>query len=127
MTEQTIKTKLDQLADLQSAWDVAMLERQELIKKILTPEIEAAIQEIEIEFTERTEVVTGKIADLTAEVKAEVVKLGASVKGDYLQAVWSKPRVSWDTKALEGYAAAHPEIVTFRKVGAPSVSIRARA
>lgn len=32
-------------------------------------------------------------------------------------------RTTWDTKKLEGYAVAHPEIVTFKKESA-SVTIR---
>ncbi len=39
-------------------------------------------------------------------------------------AVWSKGRETWDTKSLDGYALAHPEIASLRKVGDPSVSIR---
>ena len=50
---------------------------------------------------------------------------GASVKGEFLHAVWAKGRVNWNTSALEGYAAAHPEIEQFKTVGEPSISIRA--
>jgi len=46
------------------------------------------------------------------------------VKGRELEAVYVKGRISWDNKALDGYAAAHPEIGAFRKQGDPSVSIR---
>ncbi|MCG3145996.1 MAG: hypothetical protein HONDAALG_03775 [Gammaproteobacteria bacterium] len=49
---------------------------------------------------------------------------GATVKGAALSAVYAKGRVSWDNKALEGYAVAHPELLAFRSEGAPSVSIR---
>jgi hypothetical protein len=34
-----------------------------------------------------------------------------------------KGRVSWDTKALDGYAVAHPEIEKLRIEGAPTVRI----
>ena len=50
--------------------------------------------------------------------------MGETVKGDHLQAVWSKGRASWDDKALMGYTKAHPELLEFRKQGEPSVSIR---
>jgi hypothetical protein len=65
------------------------------------------------------------ITTLTADIKAAVLDLGNSVKATHLHAVWSKPRVSWDTKSLDGYAVAHPELFAFRKEGKPSVSIRA--
>ena len=59
-----------------------------------------------------------------AEVKADVLAHGETVKGAHLMAVWVKGRTSWDSKRLDGYAAAHPEIETFRSVGEPSVTIR---
>ena len=46
------------------------------------------------------------------------------LKGSLLHAIYAAGRASWDTKALEGYAVAHPEILQFKKVGEPSVSIR---
>lgn len=57
-------------------------------------------------------------------VKASVNLLGETVKGEHLQAVFSDGRVTWDTKEMDGYAAAHPEIKQFRNVGKPSVAIR---
>jgi len=47
-----------------------------------------------------------------------------SIKGEQLQAVFSKARTTWDGKKLEGYAVAHPEIEKLKKTGSPSVAIR---
>ena len=116
--------KLNQLAELYSQRDLLGMEKQRLIDAILTPEIKAQIAEIEAEFSGPVQAVNDKAASLENEIRADVVTAGATVKGEYLQAVFTKGRVSWDTKALDGYAAAHPEITTFRKVGEPSVSIR---
>jgi hypothetical protein len=66
------------------------------------------------------------VRSLTEEIKADVLAAGQSVTGAHLQAVWVKGRVSWDTRRLDGYAAAHPEITAFRKIGEPTVSIRSR-
>jgi hypothetical protein len=41
-------------------------------------------------------------------------------------AMYTKPRVTWDSKGIEGFSVAHPEINVFRKVGEPSVSIKAK-
>jgi hypothetical protein len=38
--------------------------------------------------------------------------------------VYSKPRVTFDSKGLQEYAVTHPEIEKFKKVGNPIVSIR---
>lgn len=66
----------------------------------------------------------GQAQTLEAEIKAEVLSLGASVKGMDLQAVYSKGRVSWDDRGLSGYALGVPAILQFRTEGKPSVSLR---
>jgi DNA-binding TFAR19-related protein (PDSD5 family) len=124
-TLQTVIPKmLDQLAQYQSQRDALQLEKKQLIDSILTPEIRAKLQEIEDEFSEKAEVVTENIAELEEAIKNAVKVSGASFKGQYLQAVWSKPRVTWDTKSLDSFSTSHPEILRFRKEGSPSVSIR---
>jgi hypothetical protein len=124
VTEQEIKQLLDKLADMYSAKDAIMLQKQDIIDSILTPEIKAKIAEIDAEFADKSATVTDTIAALEAESKTAVLEHGITVKGAFLQAVWNKGRVSWDTKSLDGYMAAHPELSQFRKVGEASVSLR---
>ena len=119
-----VVTKLDRLADLQAAADIIRMNYKEMREAILTPEIRQAIADIEAEERTALEAVSDGIATLTAEVKDDIIKAGTTIKGTFLQAVWTKGRVTWDTKALDGYAAGHPEIAQFRKEGEPSVSIR---
>ena len=115
---------LDQLANYQAELDVLGFRKQDLIDRVLTPEIKTQIEDIEAEFSSKAQAANEKISLLETEIKARVLGDGATVKSKFLQAVWSKGRVSWDTKALDGYSAAHPEIARFRKEGEPSVSIR---
>lgn len=115
---------LDRLAEVQAQIDATRLHYQELRDSILTAEQKQQMADIEAELTSTIQPAQALAATIEAEVKAEVLKIGASVKGAHMQAVWSKPRVSWDTKALDGYSAAHPELLAFRKEGEPSVSIR---
>ena len=117
--------KLNALYKKKAALEVVRLEKEKLIDGVLTPEIRKQIADIEAEFSDKTMAVTADIQALEGEIKQEVVSGGETVKGDYLMAVFAKGRVSWDTKALDGYVAAHPEVAQFRKVGEPSVSIRA--
>lgn len=124
MNEIEIKQKLDQLAEFQAQRDAAMLEKQALLDEIYTAEIKARMAEIEAEFATKTEGVTANIAALESEIKQAVIAHGASVKGLLFHAVFTKGRVSWDTKSLDGYATAHPELLSFRKEGEPSVSLR---
>ena len=118
------KIKLDRLADLKAEQDLLNIKKMELIDGILTPEIKAQIAAIEEEFEPGFEAIDNNISDLSKAIKLEVIGLGETVRGDHLQAVWSKARISWDTKGLDGYMVAHPELKQFKKIGNPSVSIR---
>jgi hypothetical protein len=119
-----IEQLLDKLADYQAQRDAINLREQDAIDRILTPDILAQIEDIKTEYAMQRLGADENIAALEAEVKAAVLTEGKSVKGAYLQAVWSKGRVSWDSKALDGMIAIIPQIATARKEGAPSVSIR---
>lgn len=122
---QTTIEKLDRLADMIAQTDVLKMHFDKLRKSVITPEIQAALDEIAEEEKTALDAMSAGIDSLTAEIKAEVSTAGTSIKGANLHAVYAKGRVSWDSKRLDGYAAAHPEIIEFRKEGAPSVSIRA--
>ena len=119
--------KLDALDELQQQLILLGADKQALIDQVLTPDIRRKLDEIEDEFSDKSGAVLEKISDLENAIKQDVIAEGATVKGKYMMAVFTKGRVSWDTKALDGYAAAHPEVAQFRKEGAPSVSIRKAA
>jgi hypothetical protein len=122
--ESEIKTLLDKLADIRSQLDVLRLDKEDAINQVLTPEIRKAISDIEIEFGEKAEAATTNASELEAALKSMMINHGASVKGQRLQAVYVSPKVTWDAKALDGYAMAHPKLFAFRKEGEPSVQIR---
>jgi phage host-nuclease inhibitor protein Gam len=119
-----IKSKINKLADFHAVKNQLERMKEDAKAKILTPELLQQLQDIDDEYATQFDGVNANIADLEKEIKADVIAHGETVKGDFMQACWTKPRVSWDTKQLDGYAAAHPEIEKFRKVGDPSVSIR---
>ena len=115
----TIQDKLERLAEMQSHQDVIRLHYADLKATIIPPEIKAQLDEIDAEAQTAMDALSGGIDSLTAEIKAEVIAAGTTVKSEHLQAVYAKGRVSWDNKALDGYAVAHPEIGAFRKTGEP--------
>jgi hypothetical protein len=125
MDELSIKAKLDMLADLRSAADVLSANRQDLIDSVLGQELKGKLTDIDTEFSTKIAEANEKATALEAEVKQAIIDHGASVKGAYIHAIWVKGRESWDGKLLSGFAIAHPEILTARKVGDPSVSLRA--
>ena len=77
-----------------------------------------------MEFAQRVEAVDENISALEEEIKNDVIQHGTTVRGTFLRAVWNKGRVTWNTKAMDGYASTHPEILQFRKEGQPFVSIK---
>jgi len=119
-----IYEKIEKYSDLGVGIDLIHQEKQALIDTVLTPEIKERLAEIDAEFDPKVEQLLQEKSQLEAEIKDEVLNAGRTIKGTYHSFVWSKPRVSWDTKALDGYALAHPEIAQFRKPGKPSVSVR---
>jgi hypothetical protein len=121
---QAIVEKLDRLAEFQSQRDILSLDKQAALDSVLTPEIKAKLAEIEAEFSDKAQSVNENIAALEAEIKADVLAHGETVRGSRLMAVWNKGRVSWDDKGLQGYMKAHPDLAEFRKQGEPSISIR---
>jgi phage host-nuclease inhibitor protein Gam len=119
-----IKQKLDQLAELQAQKEYLALQKQALIDSVLTAEIKAKLAEIDAEFAPQSEAVDTNIDALTTEIKADVIQAGTSVKGTHCHAIYTKGRVSWDSKMLEGMAILIPQINDAKKTGEPSVSIR---
>jgi len=119
-----IYEKIEKYSDIGFGIDLIHQEKQALIDEVLTPEIKEKLAEIDAEFDPKIDELSQQKSMLEAEIKQEILEAGRTIKGTYHSFVWSKPRVSWDTKALDGYAAAHPEIQQFRIEGSPSVSVR---
>ena len=119
-----IYEKIEKYSELTFGIGSIIQERQALIDQVLTPEIKEKLAEIDAEIEPKFDEINRQKSMLEAEIKQEILDAGRTIKGMFHSFVWSKPRVSWDTKALDGYAAAHPEIAQFRTEGSPSVSVR---
>jgi hypothetical protein len=124
MSTDIVATKLDELAEMKAASKVLFAEmerrRAEIMAPIL-PDLEALVAE----FSPKTDAAAQREAQLEGEVKALVIGAGESVKGARLHAVYSKGRVTWDGKKLDGMMSLIPQLADARKEGEPSVTIRA--
>jgi len=113
---------LDQLAGFRQARQGSTNEINDVINQALRncPDLKNRYDELQegIKFFVETE------SELTSQVQEEVLRVAASIKGGWLQAVYSEGKTTWDTKLLEGYLIAHPELAALKKEGKPSVSIR---
>ena len=123
-TEYDVYKALEQLSDMRAQQDAIRLRFDEMRAGIITPEIKQQLDDLQAEQDGLQSGLAANMNQLESEIKAFVIGLGVTVKGAGLMAVYNKGRVSWDSKYLDGYAAAHPEILDARKVGEPSVSIR---
>jgi len=119
-----IAQKLERLSTLYTERDGLAAQKQKLIDQVLTPEIKKRLEEIEAEFAGKDEAAAAHIDTLEDEIKRDTLTFGESVKAAGFQAVWTKGRVTWDSRGLAGYGESHPELLKFRKEGEPSVSIR---
>jgi hypothetical protein len=120
----SIAEKLERLVRLHEERDSLEAQKQGLIDQVLPPEIKARLGDIEAEFAHKAQAAAANIEGLEAEVKADTLAHGESVRGTGIQAVWNRGRQSWDSKGLASYGESHPEILQFRKEGDPSVTIR---
>lgn len=126
---------LDKYSELKARIDIATMDYNAAREKMMAPvqaQIDALMATVQPQLDalsaahhDLVDELVNESEQLEAEIKEQVKHHGATVKGAHIMAVWSKGRVSWDTKGLDGYAAAHPEIDRFRHVGEPSVSFRA--
>lgn len=121
---QDIYSKIERYSDLGFGIDILNNDKQALKDSVIPADIKAKLAEIDAEFDPKIAELNQTKAILEAQIKEQVLIAGQTVKGSLHQFVFSKPRVSWDTKLLDGYAMAHPEILRFRKEGNPSVSVR---
>ena len=119
-----INRDLDELAKVKAQLDLLVLSRDDMINSVIPEDVQNKIDDIEVEFAGKMAAAELNIGQLSHEIRQGVLELGLTVKGEHIMAVWNKGRESWDTKALKGYAAAHPDVLQLKKVGEPSVTIR---
>jgi hypothetical protein len=115
---------LNTLAELQRERDARTQEHVAARDALIPEDICRALAELDAQHAAHMASFTLQIEGIEAEVKRETLRLGVSVKGTQLHAVYTTGRVNWDDAFLQGYAAVHPEILQARKEGQPSVSIR---
>lgn len=90
-------------------------------------QVRAQLEALDAEFGEMLREADEEVVRLEGEVKEAVRTVGESVKVEGIHAIYYRGRVSWDSRGLSSYAETHPEVMEFRRVGNPSVSIRYKA
>lgn len=115
---------IEKYADLVERLDMLTKNQAELKEKLVPDEVRKAIEELNAEYSPMIEAVQTELAETKAAIEKQVLEVTATWKGSRYMAVWNKGRESWDGKALDGFAMAHPEILQAKKTGSPTVSFR---
>ena len=104
--------------------DILQAEMQEAIDQAIPQEVKDRIEDIKAELQPNIDRLNETISLYEGRLKEYVIQVGETLKGEYHMVVPAKGRTTWNTKGLQGYAIAHPEIEVFKSVHDPSASIR---
>lgn len=118
----SVTEKLDRLGDERLAIDDLNTNMEHLIDEAFQrcPDLAEQYEVLQAEVKAHTD----SADQLSTDIRTLTLPYGETIKGETLMAVWSKGRTSWDTKKLDGYAVAHPEIKEMKSEGNPSISIK---
>jgi hypothetical protein len=122
-TRDYVSGKLTRLTNLQAAADVTRLDYEAKRAEVMK-QVQAELEALETEYRPLLESADENLATLAAEIKNDVLLHGDSVQGGGFRAVYMQGRTSWDNDGMTKYAAAHPDVLKFRKQGQPSVALR---
>ena len=123
--EAEAQARLDQLA-LTRRYRDDLTARKEAERQEVLRQVQEALDAIEAKYANDLADAERAVVELEAEVKADILRLGHSVKHEAVQAVFCRGRTTWDTKGLEAFAEANPAVQQFRKTGNPTVQLRYR-
>jgi hypothetical protein len=114
------------LARLQKARDEAAAVRDEhsTLRERILEEVRPLLEALDAEYAGQFAATGEAVGQLEAQVREAVLTFGASFRHGGIGAVFNRGRVTWDGKGLSRYVEEHPEVGAFRRVGAPSVSLR---
>lgn len=115
---------LVRLSEAYAERDNLHLEQARLNDEAIPEEVKQRLAEIAAEFMPMFDMADEKIAALEEQARQAVLAEGKTVKSDYIQAVYQKGRISWDSKKLEGLMMIVPQLENARTVGEPTVILR---
>ncbi len=126
LSEAQIRALLDEYAQVNGEIERLAQEEQTSIDESLPESSRHAIAAIKARYSARCTPLAAQLDALGSQIRVAVIEHGTTVKTKHYQAIWSKPRVTWDDAAPQGYAAIHEEILQFRIERLPTCSIRKR-
>lgn len=120
-----VAKRLDELAGFHDEAEKLRRDLDEKIEVVMTEEVRQAIADLRTEYLPKQSIVDQRITETVALIKEMTVQRGVTVNGSRMMAVYLPGRETWDGKKLEGLAMVIPAVLEAKKVGDPSVTIRA--
>lgn len=117
-----IKNTLEQMKEVNAALEITRLDYEARRAAVLAT-VQAELDALGAEYEPVMAIARERLQTLENDAKRQVIATGETAKVEGVAVVFVKGRASWNTKALDGYAAAHPEIEQFRTQGQPSARV----
>lgn len=121
LAELIVVEKLNNLAKMEDEAHAATMVASEKVKSLIPEEVQAQTDAVWEEFRVGDGERTAKINRIKGEIAEAVLERGESVAGTEIRASFVKGRITWNTKGLEGFVLAHPELKELRREGKPTV------
>lgn len=119
-----IERRLEALRKMKDLQLGTLLAYERAKREAIPPEVQAELDAIEAEYAPSFGRMNIDIAETENEIKAAVAKHGATVSAAGIMAQYSKGRVTYDSKRLDGLALAFPQINECKKTGDPYVVLK---
>src|SRR5262245_1334668 len=121
-----IATLLEQLQALYTEKDQAQLAHEAARIGLMSQALQRRLAALDTAFVTAQAAQEAHITQLEQAVKTATLAYGKSVACPTLHAVYNPGRVTWDARALAGYAIDHSELLQFCKTGDPYITIRTK-
>lgn len=117
---------LEQFSNITEQYTDLQARRDAMKAEAIPAEVKERLEAIDAELNPIIEKMGERLSLLKAEITAQVLTVGKTVRASRHMAVWAKGKEgSWDSKKLAGFAMAHPEIQQAKNPdGEPTVSFR---
>lgn len=106
-----------ELSATEASWDKM---RDDMIPE----DVKVKIRELAEEMAPKVASMSNELAKMELELREMVAAYGQTVTGLKFQVVYISPKPVWNEKALDGYAAAHPDILQLKSMSEPKTQIR---
>lgn len=116
MTAKEIRKLLDELSDISNSRLSNIDKHAGLVRKLLGDTTLKKLQRLDATRKEHNDQLDEDEKSLRKEISEAVGAYGSTVENDLFTAVYCKPKETWDHKKLDGYAAAHPEVLKLKTV-----------